>query len=391
MPDRPALPGRPPAVAVGGEQPGGNDAPHGGGRPVWAAVRRILTGRPVRWVFGVAAVAIGCYAVARQWTDVRAALASIGVLTVAAAMVSVLLAMFAAMQEWRVLLAALGSPLPMQVGARIMFVGQLGKYLPGSVWSVLAQMELANVHRVPRHHSGSASVLAMLLSLLSGLLTALVTLPFVTRSTPYLWAFLAAPFLLACLHPKVLNYGLGRLFRLTRRPPLEQPLTARAIATSLSWSFGSWICYGLQIWLLATRLGAPRGTTALLAIGGFAFAWSAGFLVVLAPAGAGVREVLLVALLSPVIGVGGGTAVALVSRALTTVGDLLAASAAAGYFRHSGLGPSGTNPEDPASSNPRPGELDNAARLPGRPAPRQPPAGPAPVAGVRDAAARSCQ
>ena len=351
MPDRPVLPDRPPAVA--GERPGSDDASHGGGRRVWAAVRRILTGRPVRWGFTAAAVAIGCYAVARQWTDVRAALASIGVLTVAAAMVSVLLAMFASMQMWRVLLAALGSPRPIRVGARIMFVGQLGKYLPGSVWSVLAQMELGNAHRVPRHHSGSASVLAMLMALLSGLLTALVTLPFVARSTPYLWAFLAAPFLLAFLHPKVLNYGLGRLFRLTRRPPLEQPLTARAIAISLTWSFGAWILYGLQIWLLATRLGAPRGTTALLALGGFAFAWSVGFLVVFVPAGAGVRDLLLVALLSPVIGVGAATAVALVSRVLTTAGDMLAAGAAAGYFRHSGLRRSGTNPEDAASGDPR--------------------------------------
>ena len=125
------------------------------------------------------------------------------------------------------------------------------------------------------------------------------------------------PGLLACLHPKVLNSILGRLFRLTRRPPLEQPLTARAIGTSLAWSFGSWIFYGLQIWLLATRLGAPRGPAALLALGGFAFAWIAGFLAVFALA-AGVREVVLVALLGPAIGVGAGTAVAFVSRALTT-------------------------------------------------------------------------
>ena len=295
--------------------------------------RRVLTGRPVRWGFGAAAVAIGGYAVARQWTDVRTALASIGALMVAAAMVSVLIAMFAAMQVWRVLLAALGSPLPIRVAARIMFVGQLGKYVPGSVWPVLAQMELGSAHRVPRHHSASASVLTMLVSMFSGLLTALVTQPFFAGSTPYLWAFLAVPGLLACLHPKVLNSVLGRLFRLIRRPPLEQPLTARAIATSLAWSFGSWIFYGLQIWLLATRLGASRGPAALLALGAFAFAWIAGFLAVFAPAGAGVREVVLVALLGPVIGVGAGTAVALVSRALTALGDLLAAAAAAGYFQ----------------------------------------------------------
>jgi hypothetical protein len=173
----------------------------------------------------------------------------------------------------------------------------------------------------------------MLVSVLTGLLAALVTLPFVGGSTPYLWAFLAAPVLLACLHPKVLNAGLGWLFRLTRRPPLEQPLTLRAIAAPLAWSFGSWICYGAQIWLLAARLGAPRGTLALLAVGGFAFAWSAGFLVVFAPAGAGVREIILIAMLGPVLGTGAATAVALVSRALTTAGDLLTAAAAAGYLR----------------------------------------------------------
>jgi uncharacterized membrane protein YbhN (UPF0104 family) len=337
MPDRPAMSGYPPATAAAG-QPGVDGEPPGRGRAVWAVARRILTGRPVRWGFAAAAVAIGGYAVAGEWTDVRAALASIGALMVAVAMVSVLIAMFAAMQVWRVLLAALGSPLPIRVGARIMFVGQLGKYLPGSVWPVLAQMELGAAHRVPRHHSASASVLTMLVSMLSGLLTALVTLPFVAGLTPYRWAFLAAPGLLACLHPKVLNSVLGRLFRLTRRPPLEQPLTARAIATALAWSFGSWIFYGLQIWLLATRLGAPRGAAALLALGGFAFAWSVGFLAVFAPAGAGVRDVLLVALLGPVIGVGAGTAVALVSRALTTIGDLLAAAVAALYFRRSRAG-----------------------------------------------------
>ena len=101
------------------------------------------------------------------------------------------------------------------------------------------------------------------------------------------------------------------------------------MAGALAWSCSSWVLYGLQIWLLATRLGAPGGRTALLAVGGFAFAWSVGFLVVFAPAGAGVRDVLLVAILGPVLGVGSATAVALVSRALMTAGDLLTAALAA--------------------------------------------------------------
>jgi len=296
-------------------------------RVVSAAPRRLLASRPLRWALGAAAVALGGYAVVRQWPSVRAALASIGVPTIAVALVSVLVAMVAAMQAWRLILAALGSPLPIRIAARILFVGQLGKYLPGSIWPMLAQMELGATHRVPRHHSASASVLNMFVSLSSALLIALLTLPFVANSASYVWAAVAAPVLLGCLHPRVLNALLGRLFRLTRQPPLDRPLAAGAVAGALAWWSGAWMCYGLQIWLLTTRLGAPRGTAALVALGGFSLAWCAGFLAVFVPAGAGVREILLAALLSPIVGAGAATAVALVSRVLTTAGDLLAAAA----------------------------------------------------------------
>jgi hypothetical protein len=126
MPDRPAISDSPPAAAADG-RPGRGGTLRGGIRTSWTVARRILTSRPVRWGFAAAAVAIGGYAVARQWSGVRAALASIGILTAGAAMVSVLIAMFAAMQVWRRLLAGLGSPLPARTAARIMFVGQLGK------------------------------------------------------------------------------------------------------------------------------------------------------------------------------------------------------------------------------------------------------------------------
>jgi glycosyltransferase 2 family protein len=335
VPDPPAVPDTASAVP-----PAAGPAPRRPGPP-WATVARLLSGRPVRWGFVAATVGLGGYAVARDWTNVRAALDRLGFLTVAAAMVSVLIALFMNMQMWRLLLAALGSPLPTRVAARIMFVGQLGKYLPGSIWPVLAQMEMGNAHRVPRSRSASASVLTMMLSLLTGLLTALVALPFVAGSTPYLWAFLAAPALLVFLHPTVLNSVLNRVLRLARRPPLEMPLTGRAIAGASAWAFASWVCYGLQIWLLATRLGAPAGQAALLALGGFAFAWSVGFLVVFAPAGAGVRDVLLIAALGPVLGVAPAAAVALVSRVLMTLGDLITAAAAAGFGRRQPAAPAG--------------------------------------------------
>jgi len=189
----------------------------------------------------------------------------------------------------------------------------------------------------------------MVVTLLTGLLTALATLPFVAGANAYRWAFAITPVLLACLHPRVLNALVSRLLRLTRRPPLEQPVSGRAMAAALAWSWAAWVFYGLQIWLLATRLGAPPGRTVLLAVGGFAFAWSVGFVVVLAPAGAGVRDVLLIATLSPVLGTGPATAVALMSRVLMTVADLLTAGLAAVSSRPPG-------PRTPSPGSPESGQ-----------------------------------
>jgi uncharacterized membrane protein YbhN (UPF0104 family) len=292
-------------------------------------VGRLIGSRPVRWAFVLAALALAAYAIAKDWAHIRVALGHLGFLAVAAALVSGVIAQILTSQMWRGLLASLGSPLPAGAAARILFIGQLGKYLPGSIWPVIAQMELGKAHKVPRSRSASASVLVMLLTLIVGLLLALVTLPFVAGATPYRWALLITPVLLIMLYPKVLNSVIARLLKLAKQAPLEAPLTGRGLSRALAWAVGVWICYGLQIWILATRLGAPAGETALIALGGFAFAWSVGFVIVFAPAGAGVRDVLLFAVLRPVLSPADATAVVLVSRVLLTAADLLTAAAAA--------------------------------------------------------------
>jgi hypothetical protein len=280
--------------------------------------------------FVLAAVGLGGYAVADEWSQVRSGFDDLGIGIVMAAFGVVLVALAVTMQMWRSLLASSGSRVAFLPASRIFFVGQVGKYLPGAVWPVLAQMELGQAQRIPRRRSATVAVLALLVSLSAGLLTAAAATAG-SVSDQYRWAFLAVPVLLVGLHPKVLNPLIDRLLRLARRPPLEVPLSGRAILTATGWAVLSWILNGLHVYLLAGHLGSASVRTALLAIGGYAFAWCVGFLVVFAPAGAGVREVVLVATLSPVLSVGKATAVALASRLITTVADLVSAGLA-GWF-----------------------------------------------------------
>jgi uncharacterized membrane protein YbhN (UPF0104 family) len=299
--------------------------------PVAVPVKPRLGRRLVRLGFVVVAAGLGVWAVAEQWKGVEQAFAELGVAALAGGLLAVVAGLMASMQVWRSLLASAGSPLPFLAAARVFFIGQLGKYIPGSVWPIVAQMELAGAYRVPRRRAATTAVLTMLISLCAGLIAAVVALPLLASGTlsGYRWALLAAPVILACLHPRVVNPVVNRLLRLARRTPLEQPLTGRAVVVALCWALLSWVLLGCHVWLLAIRLGAPPGRALALAVGGFAFAWSVGFLAVVAPAGAGVREVLLVTALSGIMSTGSATAIALASRILMTVGDLVLAGLAA--------------------------------------------------------------
>jgi len=81
----------------------------------------------------------------------------------------------------------------------------------------------------------------------------------------------------------------------------------------------------VHVLILGVERGASTSDVGAGAIGGFAVAWALGPLLVIAPAGLGVREVTLVAVLAPPLTGPAALVVAIVSRLLMTVTDLLLA------------------------------------------------------------------
>jgi len=318
----------------------------------------ISTRSAVRVALLLLAVALGVGAAVRYGGDLRDSVADLHPAVLAGAFLAVLAGLAGNMLSWRALLAGLGSPLPLPASLRVFFLGQLGKYLPGSVWPLLAQMELAREHGVPRSRGGTVGLVTVAISLLAALVLAAVTLPLTSADavSSYGWAFLAVPVVAVLLLPPVVNRLLARMLRLARRPALERPLPGRAVAVSLAWATLSWLCYGVHIALLAGNLGAQDNALLPLAVGGFALAWTVGFLVVLAPAGAGVREGVLVLVLAPVLDAPRALLVALASRLLMSLGDLTWAGGATVLARRHGL----TARPDPA--RPDPAEIDAAGQ-----------------------------
>lgn len=105
-------------------------------------VRRVVASRVIRGAFFTLAVAFCAVAVGRQWPQARDALTQLGAYALSASFVAALASLACAMQVWRVLLGDLGSRLPVTAATRVFFVAQLSKHVPGSVWPLVAQMEL---------------------------------------------------------------------------------------------------------------------------------------------------------------------------------------------------------------------------------------------------------
>ena len=65
---------------------------------------------------------------------------------------------------WQAVLREMDHSVSVADSGRIYLVGQLGKYLPGSIWAVVVQMELALRAGIPRARSFAASLVLIGLS-----------------------------------------------------------------------------------------------------------------------------------------------------------------------------------------------------------------------------------
>jgi glycosyltransferase 2 family protein len=298
--------------------------------------RRTARQRRLRAVFLVVAVAFAVLALASQWDEAGERLGDLSVLHVGIAALCAVGSLLTSFLAWRETLAGLGDRLPLPASARVFYLGQLAKYVPGSIWAIVGQMELAKVHGVRRERTATAGIVVLVISLAMGLLLGLLAVPALLEADGGLYA--SAVLLLiplgVVLHPRVLTWLVETGLRLLRRPPLDAPLSVTMIWRVAAFSLLSNGLLGVQIWQLAVDVGGEGWELLALSIGGYGIAAAISLVVIPLPAGAGLREAVLVLLLAPSIGVGSATLVAILARLLLTVADVLAAALAAAATRH---------------------------------------------------------
>jgi uncharacterized membrane protein YbhN (UPF0104 family) len=299
------------------------------GKPPKSAKAKILD--VVRWVAILLVLGFAAKQLASNWGEFWHTLRDVAWQSSLLSLVALVAAIMVSTWGWQVMVDDLGEPVGYARGAQICLVGSLGKYVPGSVWAYLLQMELGRKAGLARARIFTGSLIQLGVGVVSALVVSLLAAPAVFSNSPRaLWLFVLIPVGLAMLHPRILTWGTSLVLRILRRPPLQHPLSWRVVGKVFGSSTAAWCLQGVHLWLLANSVGTPGFGGFVLCVGAMAVAMTVGTFAFILPSGVGVREVAQVAVLTASgLTVGQATAFAVASRVMFTVADLLTAGLAA--------------------------------------------------------------
>ncbi|WP_409489310.1 lysylphosphatidylglycerol synthase transmembrane domain-containing protein [Amycolatopsis sp. cmx-11-12] len=285
----------------------------------------------VRWIAILAVVGFAAKTLVANWGEFWRTLSDVAWESSTLSLLALIAAIMVSTYGWQVMVDDLGKPIGYARGAQICLVGSLGKYVPGSVWAYLLQMELGRKAGLARARIFTGSLIQLGVGVVSALVVSLLAAPAVFSNSPRaMWLFVLIPVGLAMLHPRVLTWGTSLVLRILRRPPLDHRLSWSVIGKVFGSSTAAWALQGVHLWLLANSVGTPGFSGFVLCVGAMAVAMTVGTFAFILPSGVGVREVAQVAVLTASgLTVGQATAFAIASRVMFTVADLITAGAAA--------------------------------------------------------------
>jgi hypothetical protein len=238
--------------------------------------------------------------------------------------IPVLIGVWVTALAWREPLQYLSGPLSRAQAVRLFAAGQLGKYVPGVMWSILLQAQLAAAAGISMAQIAAAFGVYAIVSIVTGV--AIGAPVAVLAAAGPLMALLAAVGAGAVLAvaPVVITSTIGLARRI---PVIGRRLTTISRITlrrSMLLNTASWLISGTHLWVLAIALGADWKSSLIPCLGGFALSTALGSLVVVVPDGIGVRESVLALTLTACLPSTAAAVVAVASRLLLASADLLA-------------------------------------------------------------------
>ncbi len=241
-----------------------------------------------------------------------------------------------AARSWRPVFAALDHrPIGLAQAFSIIYTAQLGRYLPGRIWQFVGQAEAARRMGFSPSTTLTASVTQIIAGTAAGLVVA-AACAFGSGERLIAAASLIAG---ACVLGGLLLAGRFA-DRLARRLPTHWKLAqvrfdvgAGGFVEVAGWGIVGWIFHVGAVVALSAAIAPANTDTMWRVASSYVFAYLFAFYTLVTPAGLGVREGAVTALLGPVMGAGPAGVLAIVQRIWFTVCESVAFVVAAWLWR----------------------------------------------------------
>lgn len=306
------------------------------GRPAWTLVRIVLVGAVL--------VFIGRY-VAEHIEQLRAMDLDPDPPLVVASLALLLLSQLVFSANYRLLMRRDPDPPSLARAFALLTLPAIAKYVPGKV-AVLVGTVWAFEHSGYSRRRGLYLLLyAQVAVIVGGLLVAALYSvgapqvvpageagsgpPGMLRLAPLL-ALAGVPF----LYPGLLRRGVEAVSGLLKLPPVELRVPLSDAPGTLALSTAGMLLCGAGFAVLAMALGVPVDPWALVAlVGAYPLALCLGFLALVAPAGLGIREGVLLLALAPLLGADTAIVLSAAIRVLQLLADVIGAGIGLGIVR----------------------------------------------------------
>lgn len=279
--------------------------------------------KPIQLGFAILVVAFIVGTVAVNWDSFTSSVARMDPRWLLGSLLAGFLGVCCSMLTWRSIVLAFGYRITIRDASFVVFVSQIGKYLPGGVWPIVAGSQLGRRAGLPRTTTAVTLTAQLGVSLVTGSTLATGALLGFPALREYAWLLVGCIALgTFALLPPVLRRILRVMFRLLRRSDQLPTLRTGSLLAAVLWSLLSWAWFGVHIWAILSALGTVDPAALLPAVCGYALAWVVGFLAIVAPAGAGVREAILALVLTNTVAASSILGIVLVSRFVLILVDV---------------------------------------------------------------------
>lgn len=227
---------------------------------------------------------------------------------------------------WGYITKKFNKPLTKRKVVKLWVWSQAARYIPGSVWQVVGRVYMGEKEGLGKGKTLASVAVETSNLIISSLLILALSLPLWPELTglKQYFPFLISGFLIfGFLHPRVFNATTAFFIKKLDNKEKPNAYSLKEIIWMLMPYLVIWLIFGLAFYFLTLSFKQVGISFLPLATGVFALSWLVGFLFVIAPGGLGAREIALVYMLHFFVGGPLALLLAILSRVLMIIAELL--------------------------------------------------------------------